>query len=119
MCLKMLAEIKDDLEGVMWGRVAWILWGSTRWRMDGTARARGGCCYFWIDGGRAGQQPCGGRDDGATPQYFLHGPRLWSRLCTPHWKICLSFASSIRFKKSCNERITAMRHFAIDRKSVV
>src|SRR3546814_16000402 len=30
------------------------------------------------------------------------------------WKICLSFASSIRFKKSCNERITAMRHFAMN-----
>src|SRR3546814_13816519 len=62
----------------------------------------------------AGQQHCGGRDDGATPQYFLHWPRCWSRLCTPHWKICLSFASSIRFKKSCNERITAMRHFAMN-----
>src|SRR3546814_10374389 len=62
----------------------------------------------------AGQQHCGGRDDGATPQYFLHWPRFWSRLCTPHWKICLSFASSIRFKKSCNERITAMRHFAMN-----
>src|SRR3546814_3084827 len=57
---------------------------------------------------------CGGRDDGATPQHFLHWPRCWSRLCTPHWKICLSFASSIRFKKSCNERITAMRHFAMN-----
>src|SRR3546814_1506736 len=97
----------DDLEEGRRGLAAWIILGNTRWRIDGTARHRGGSRSFRNDGGRAGQQHCGGRDDGATPQYFLHWPRFWSRLCTPHWKICLSFASSIRFKKPCNERITA------------
>src|SRR3546814_20724264 len=97
----------DDLDEGRRGLAAWIILGNTRWRVDGTARHRGGSRSFRNDGGRAGQQHCGGRDDGATPQHFLHWPRCWSRLCTPHWKICLSFASSIRFKKSCNERITA------------
>src|SRR3546814_4426151 len=84
MTIEIPAQIMDDLDEGRRGLAAWIILGNTRWRIDGTARHRGGSRSFRNDGGRAGQQHCGGRDDGATPQYFLHWPRFWSRLCTTH-----------------------------------
>src|SRR3546814_12821116 len=79
MTIEIPAQIMDDLDEGRRGLAAWIILGNTRWRIDGTARHRGGSRSFRNDGGRAGQQHCGGRDDGATSQYFLHWPRFWSR----------------------------------------